>query len=113
MYPREKSIKYYQLESGREPFLDWLNGLMKRDKVAAAAVLSRIDLLRRGSFGVFRSVGKGVLELKVSHGPGYRVYFAIVGADVVLLLAGGSKRTQEQDIRKAQSYLKEYKQHAR
>jgi len=61
-----------------------------------------------GNLGNSKSVGEGVCELKIDFGPGYRVYFGQLGSTIVLLLCGGDKSTQEQDIRKAYEYWKEY-----
>lgn len=62
-----------------------------------------------GNFGDCKPVGEGVWELRVDWGPGYRVYYAIVGAEVVLLLCGGDKRKQAADIRRAAEFLKDYR----
>lgn len=61
----------------------------------------RLDRLQLGLVGDVKSVGEGVSELRVNYGPGYRVYFAQRGAAVVILLAGGDKRTQQRDIKLA------------
>ena len=74
-----------------------------------ARILTRIDRLRFGNFGDCKSVGSGVFELRLQFGPGYRVYFGIVGTEVVLLLGGGDKATQQKDIRACQQYWMEYK----
>ncbi|MEG4090340.1 type II toxin-antitoxin system RelE/ParE family toxin [Microcoleus sp. Pol12B4] len=68
----------------------------------------RLDRVRLGNLGNSKSVGEGVCELKIDFGPGYRVYFGQLGSTIVLLLCGGDKSTQEQDIRKAKEYWKEY-----
>ena len=72
-----------------------------RDERAKSSVDARIFRLRRGNPGDVRPVGRGVSELRIDHGPGYRVYFIERGKSVVLLLAGGDKRSQAQDIRRA------------
>ena len=66
---------------------------------AVARILARIRRMERGNPGDARSVGKGVMEMRIDYGPGYRVYFVQRGADVVILLCGGDKRTQQRDIR--------------
>ena len=74
----------------------WLRRL--RDDRARARVLHRVDRLVAGNPGDVRSVGEGVLEMRIDHGPGYRVYFTQQGSTVFLLLVGGDKRTQRADI---------------
>ena len=75
---------------------------------ARARIRTRIDRLALGNLGQHRVLDGGVVELKIDWGPGYRVYFGKVGKAIVLLLCGGDKRTQQQDIRIAKAYLKEY-----
>ena len=82
-----------------EVYARWLDGL--RDSRARARVLVRVERLAAGNPGDARSVGEGVSELRIDHGPGYRVYFTRRGRTVVVLLAGGDKRTQSRDIETA------------
>mgnify|MGYP001575160826 CR=1 FL=1 len=82
-----------------ELFSQWLDGL--RDLHARARVQARIERLAAGNAGDVEAVGEGVLELRIHYGPGYRVYFKYIGREVVLLLAGGDKRTQAKDIKTA------------
>lgn len=77
----------------------WLDGL--RDMHARARVLARVERLAAGTPGDVKPVGEGVSELRIDYGPGYRVYFTMHGREVVILLAGGDKRTQAADIKKA------------
>ena len=79
-----------------------------RDKRARAAVLLRIGRMERGLFGDARSVGGGVSELRSDVGPGYRVYFGRIGDRIVLLLCGGDKRRQDDDIARAKRYWASY-----
>jgi putative addiction module killer protein len=81
-------------------FARWLDDL--RDLRARARVQVRIERLAAGNPGDVRAVGKGVSELRVDYGPGYRVYFTRRGRAVIVLLAGGVKSTQETDIGTAQ-----------
>ena len=80
-------------------FATWLRTL--RDRQARARIQVRIDRLQLGLAGDVRPVGEGVSELRIDYGPGYRVYFIRRGRECIVLLAGGDKRTQERDIRKA------------
>ena len=102
----ERDLRILILSNGRAPFKDWLRSL--RDRQTKARILSRIDRLRLGNFGDYQSVGDGVFELRIHFGPGYRVYFGLHGAQVVLLLCGGDKSTQARDIADAQRYWKEF-----
>jgi len=72
-----------------------------RDRRARARIVVRIRRLTLGNFGDVRPVGGGVSEMRIDHGPGYRVYFVARGMLVVVLLCGGDKRTQDRDIRRA------------
>ena len=80
-------------------YAKWLDDL--RDTRARARVLVRVERLATGNPGDVRPVGEGVSELRIDYGPGYRVYFKKQGLTVVILLAGGDKRTQDRDIEKA------------
>lgn len=77
----------------------WLSKL--RDRQARARILVRIRRLSLGNPGDVKAVGNGISEMRVDHGPGYRVYFAKRGSTLVLLLCGGDKRTQSADIKRA------------
>jgi putative addiction module killer protein len=83
-----------------ETFVQWLDGL--QDLRARARVQVRIERLAAGNAGDVKAVGESVSELRIDYGPGYRVYFTKRGRTVVILLAGGDKRTQANDIRIAQ-----------
>lgn len=84
-----------------EDFAIWLKDL--RDKVARAKILTRIDRLEDGNPSHGKSVGGGVFEMKIDFGPGYRVYYTRRGVELMLLLCGGDKGTQESDIRRAKT----------
>jgi putative addiction module killer protein len=103
----ERELEIYVTEEGRAPFLDWLNAL--RDVRGRVKIRTRLDRVRLGNFGDCAGIGDGVEELRIDYGPGYRVYVGQVGSKVVLLLCGGDKSTQAEDIREAKSYWKDYK----
>ena len=84
------------------------SGLVPCGICAVVKIEQRLDRVRLGNLGNSKSVGEGVCELKIDFGPGYRVYFGQLGSTIVLLICGGDKSTQEQDIRKAYEYWKEY-----
>lgn len=79
-----------------------------KDRTARVRVDIRIRRLSLGNFGTVEPVGEGVSELKIDHGPGYRVYFFQHGGRYVLLLAGGDKSTQARDIKKAKELARKY-----
>lgn len=81
-------------------FKKWLGGL--KDLRARARIIARIQGARTGNFGSYRVLGRGVMEMKIDVGPGYRIYYAREGAVVYLLLCGGDKSTQPNDIKAAQ-----------
>ena len=82
-----------------EVYAKWLDSL--RDARARARVLVRVERLAAGNPGDVRPVGEGVSELRIDYGPGYQVYFKKQGRTIVILLAGGDKRTQSQDVETA------------
>ena len=82
-------------------FQKWMQKL--QDIRAKAHVLSRLTQVEGGNLGDFKSVGNGVLEMRINYGPGYRLYFAKDGETIVILLIGGDKSSQDQDIAKAKN----------
>ena len=93
--------------TGHIPFQEWFEHL--KDRHGRARITARLTRLQAGLLGQTNRIGSGVHELKIDTGPGYRVYFANDGADIVILLVGGSKRTQAKDIKLAQTYWSDYK----
>ncbi len=77
-------------------FVKWFDAL--RDQRAVAKILDRIKRASDGNFGDVKSAGSGISEMRIDYGPGYRVYFVLRGKELVLLLCGGDKRTQDVDI---------------
>ena len=84
-------------------FTKWLDGLT--DAAVRGVVVARIKRLERGLMGDVEPVGEGVSELRIHFGAGWRVYFVRRGAQLIVLLAGGSKRTQKADIKRAKSLV--------
>ena len=82
-----------------DTYAEWLDGL--RDIHARARVMARVERLAAGNPGDVKAVGEGGSELRIDYGPGYRVYFTMRGRTVIILLAGGDKRTQSTDIKTA------------
>lgn len=91
-----------------EVFDDWFESL--RDRQAARRIQARIDRAEDGNFGDHKSVGEGVSEMRVHHGPGFRVYFTLRGLEIVILLAGGDKSSQAKDIQIAQELARQLKE---
>ena len=101
-------IRHYVSRSGKDVFDHWLTQLA--DTRAQAKIAVRIDRLAAGNFGDCKSLQQGLFELRIDWGPGYRIYYAMVGVACVLLLCGGDKRKQSSDIDHALRYLKDYKE---
>lgn len=100
-------LLHYLTTTGQDPYQLWLDGL--RDRMAKARITMRVNRLAAGAFGDCKPVGEGVWELRMHYGPGYRVYYAMEGKKIVLLLAGGDKSTQSADIEKAIGYWNDFK----
>lgn len=87
-------------------FSKWLSKL--KDMRGRIAIARRIDRMQHGNFGDAQSVGTNISELRITTGPGYRVYFTKKEEKIIILLVGGDKSTQSKDIEKAKELLKEY-----
>lgn len=102
-----KILYIYKTAKGEEPFTKWLNSI--KDKITRGRIRRRIDRLYLGNEGEHKSVGGGVLELKLAFGPGYRVYYGKQGDAIIILLTGGNKSTQATDIKLAQCFWEDFK----
>ncbi len=100
-------IDYYKTAEGKAPFKEWLEAL--RDVNGRAKIRVRLDRARLGNLGDHKPVDEGVWELRIVYGPGYRVYFAMEGNRLVLLLIGGDKNSQKRDVLQAVSYLQDHR----
>lgn len=99
MIRRRTAFYFKDPQTKAEPVREWLERL--KDRVAQAAIYVRIARAEAGNFGDRKSLGDGVTEMRIAVGPGYRLYYALEGQDVILLLVGGDKSTQSRDIRTA------------
>ena len=99
-------IRHYLTASGKNLLEEWLDRL--RDAKAEARIAARIARLAVGNFGDCKPLRDGVWELRIDWGPGYRIYYAMIGRTCVLLLCGGDKRRQSADIRRAVDYWNDY-----
>jgi putative addiction module killer protein len=102
---RPKEIRIYEDEEGRAPFSEWMD---RQDAPLYGRVMARLERVELGNLGDHRGVGDGVFELKIDFGPGYRVYFGLDGSELVVLLIGGTKKTQRRDIETAKQYWRNY-----
>ncbi len=107
MANESKTLRIYSTSEGRKPFQEWIDSL--RDYDARARILVRLDRVRLGSLGDWKSVGEDVQELRIDIGPGYRVYFGQDAKSIVILLCGGRKATQRRDIADAKRYWQNYR----
>ena len=104
-------IRRYLTEAGRDVFGEWLAAL--KNARTKAKIVARIDRLSAGNFGDSKSLRGGLFELRIDWGPGFRVYYAMIGKSCVLLLGGGEKRKQSGDIERAIRHLQDYTERTR
>jgi len=95
-------INNYLTETEQDPYAKWLFKLP--DRQATARVIVRVDRMSTGNFGDVKPLGDGVWEARIDGGPGYRVYYAIAGKKIILLLLGGDKRKLNADVLTAKEY---------
>jgi putative addiction module killer protein len=102
----QKHVIVYEDNNGKEPFTEWLYGL--KDVIGRKRILARLSRLKQGNFGDCEPVGEGVSELRLFFGAGYRVYFGEYQNQIVVLLCGGDKASQSNDIKQAKIFWQEY-----
>ena len=100
------ALCHYLDPDGQDLIVSWLKSL--QDRQAVTRVIVCLDRVRQGNFGDHKPVSDGVWELRIDYGPGYRVYYCLDGKNIVLLLCGGSKNTQQQDVKMALARKKDY-----
>lgn len=101
-----KTVLVYADESGYEPYTAWLASL--KDKKTRQRIRVRIRRLQSGNYGDYKPVGDGVSELRLFFGVGYRIYFGEEDGNIIILLCGGDKSSQNRDIKTAKAYWQEY-----
>ncbi len=101
-------VLIYVTRNGKSPFQTWLENL--KDKKGRYLIKTRIDRLEDGNLGDCKSLNGGVSELRIKFGPGYRVYFGKEDSRIILLLCGGDKSSQKNDVLKAKRYWEDYKE---
>jgi putative addiction module killer protein len=104
-------IRHYRTPSGKDPYQQWLDKL--KDMKGRVVIQRRVDRLIAGNFGDHKFCENGVWELRIDFGPGYRVYYAQDEKTILLLLCGGSKRTQAADVKEAVRYWHDYQRRQR
>ena len=101
-----KRILYYVTESGKSPFLEWINNLDMKSEIIVDRLIQRVA--QGGAKKSIKSLKDGVFEIKIPHASGLRVYFAEDDNTVIVLLVAGNKKTQSRDIKKAKEYWSNY-----
>ena len=102
-----KRIEFYVTAKERVPVAEWLDSL--KDEKGRAQIKKRLRRAELGNLGEYSFVGRGVYEMKIHIGPGYRIYFGMEGTSLILLLCGGDKSSPSQDIKLAQKFWVEWK----
>ncbi len=103
---QEIRILIYRDSEGRSPCLEWFNSIKSRESLDR--IDARLNLIRLGNLGDHKSLKRGIYELRLFFGSGYRIYFAREGHTLIILLNGGGKGSQKRDIQKARAYHKDY-----
>ena len=105
------TVHEYTDARGKNPFREWISNL--RDRQAADIISAHIERMKLRKPKDSRAIGKGVHELRIHYGPGYRLYYAQEGGCAYLLLCGGDKSSQSRDIGKAKAYWQDHKRRQR
>lgn len=96
----------YLKEDETSPFAEWFDEIETNAALRVRRAIAKIEL---GNLGDSKSVGSGVIEYRLTYGPGYRIYYGRDGDAIIVLLAGGTKKRQQNDIETAQEYWADYK----
>jgi putative addiction module killer protein len=103
---KEKAIEYYITQEGKIPFNQWYESL--KDKRAREEVARRLNRAIQGNFGDHKILAEDLYEMRITYGPAYRIYYTEKDKRIIVLLCGGDKSTQTEDVEKAKQYLKDY-----
>lgn len=98
----EFEIRYFELENGKQPFIEWLNTL---DKINKKRVIMRLSRIQEGNLGDYKKIDNELCEFRLKYGSGYRIYYLIENNTIIILLSGGDKSTQTKDIKKAKEFI--------
>jgi putative addiction module killer protein len=104
---KPRRLRIYETENGKRPFEEWIRDL--RDPSTARRIQARLAGVSAGNLGDVKPVGEGVNELRLAFGAGYRIYFGSVGEELIILLCGGDKSSQDRDIKKAKEFWSHYR----
>ena len=107
-HTHSRELRLYRTPNGKVPFAEWYNAI--QDLTLQGRIDKRLERVANGNFGDCRSVGAGVLELRLQFGAGYRIYFGELENTIVLLLCAGDKSSQTRDIEQAKDYWLQYKE---
>ncbi|MBQ2476502.1 MAG: type II toxin-antitoxin system RelE/ParE family toxin [Desulfovibrio sp.] len=97
---------HYLTPDGRDPFQRWFDSL--KDRRAKVMALRRIDRASQGNFGDHKPCRDGVSEMRLDVGPGYRIYYFLHGRELIVLLCGGEKHGQDEDVKTAVAFRRDY-----
>ncbi len=103
----QRRLRIYETLNGKRPFEDWTRSL--KDPVTVRRIQARLAGVSAGNLGDVKLIGDGVSELRLAFGPGYRIYFGTDGEELIILLSGGDKGSQDRDIIKAKEYWADYR----
>ncbi|MEK6543039.1 MAG: type II toxin-antitoxin system RelE/ParE family toxin [Elusimicrobiota bacterium] len=103
----QRKVIIYKTRTGVEPYVEYVDSL--KDREGAAKIRARVTRAALGNLGDHRSVGGGVIELRIHYGPGYRIYCGSYGRILLVLLCAGDKHSQNEDIRKAVGHWQDYR----
>lgn len=107
MEPIEREIAYLELPNGKLAYQEWIDGI--KDMSTRSRIKARVARMAKGNFGDYKQLNEKLYELRMTFGPGYRVYFAFEGNTLIILIGGGDKSSQANDINKANQLLEDYK----
>ncbi len=103
----QKRVIIYKTEEGVEAYTEYVDSL--NDRAAAAKIRVCVTRAELGNLGDHKNIGRGIIEMRIHYGPGYRVYIGRHGNELIVLLCAGDKSSQTKDIQKAKAYWEDYK----